>query len=127
MEYMNYGPSLVVVDFGCGYARLARSVKNKVFSFDYISSDPSVIACDYSLPSTLLLHVDVAVFCLSLMGTNFPKRIRKIYIISYSLLKCLCSFSNKMFLLFYFQKKKQRPNEQRIKWPKLKPCLCKRR
>lgn len=31
-----------------GDARLARNVKNKVFSFDLVSKDPSVIACDMS-------------------------------------------------------------------------------
>lgn len=31
-----------------GDARLARNVKNKVFSFDLVSNDPSVIACDMS-------------------------------------------------------------------------------
>lgn len=31
-----------------GDAHLAKIVKNKVFSFDLISNDPSVIACDMS-------------------------------------------------------------------------------
>lgn len=31
-----------------GDARLAKNVKNKVFSFDLISKDPSVISCDMS-------------------------------------------------------------------------------
>lgn len=31
-----------------GDARLAKSVKNKVFSLDLVSNDPSVIACDMS-------------------------------------------------------------------------------
>lgn len=31
-----------------GDARIAKSVKNKVFSFDLVSKDPSVIACDMS-------------------------------------------------------------------------------
>lgn len=31
-----------------GDARLSRSVKNKVYSFDLVSNDPSVIACDMS-------------------------------------------------------------------------------
>lgn len=37
----------LVNDFS-GDARLARNVKNKVFSFDLVSNDPSVIACDMS-------------------------------------------------------------------------------
>ena len=31
-----------------GDGRLAKNVKNKVFSFDLVSNDPSVIACDIS-------------------------------------------------------------------------------
>ncbi|XP_024963586.1 ribosomal RNA-processing protein 8 [Cynara cardunculus var. scolymus] len=64
--------SLVVADFGCGDARLAKGVKNKVFSIDLVSKDPSVIACDMSNTPLDSSSIDVAVFCLSLMGTNFP-------------------------------------------------------
>ncbi|KAL2246897.1 ribosomal RNA-processing protein 8 [Sesamum indicum] len=70
-------PSLVVADFGCGDARLAKSVKNKVFSFDLVSNDPSVIACDMSNTPLDPSSVDVAVFCLSLMGTNFPNYLKE--------------------------------------------------
>ncbi|KAG8384876.1 hypothetical protein BUALT_Bualt04G0163900 [Buddleja alternifolia] len=67
----DHSPALIVADFGCGDARLARSVKNKVFSFDLVSKDASVIACDMSNTPLNSSSVDVAVFCLSLMGTNF--------------------------------------------------------
>ncbi|KAK4409950.1 Ribosomal RNA-processing protein 8 [Sesamum angolense] len=70
-------PSLVVADFGCGDARLAKSVKNKVFSFDLVSNDPSVFACDMSNTPLDSSSVDVAVFCLSLMGTNFPNYLQE--------------------------------------------------
>ncbi|KAH7577296.1 hypothetical protein JRO89_XS01G0232800 [Xanthoceras sorbifolium] len=70
-------PSLVVADFGCGDARLAKSVKNKVFSFDLVSNDPSVIACDMSNTPLGSSSVDVAVFCLSLMGTNFSSYLQE--------------------------------------------------
>ncbi|KAL0431624.1 UNVERIFIED_CONTAM: Ribosomal RNA-processing protein 8 [Sesamum radiatum] len=73
----DHSPSLVVADFGCGDARLAKSVKNKVFSFDLVSNDPSVIACDMSNTSLDSSSVDVAVFCLSLMGTNFPNYLQE--------------------------------------------------
>ncbi|XP_073040966.1 ribosomal RNA-processing protein 8-like isoform X2 [Primulina eburnea] len=154
-------PSLVVVDFGCGDARLSRSVKNKVFSFDLVSNDPAVIACDMSNTPLDTSSVDVAVFCLSLMGTNFPNYLQEANRVlkhrgwlliaevksrfdpntggadPNEFVKSTCElgfasmtqdFSNKMFLLFYFQKKeKQRPKEPQIKWPELKPCLYKRR
>ncbi|CAN4082396.1 unnamed protein product [Withania somnifera] len=64
--------SLIVADFGCGDARLARSVKNKVWSLDLVANDPSVIACDMSNTPLESSSVDVAVFCLSLMGTDYP-------------------------------------------------------
>ena len=41
-------PSLVVADFGCGDALIAKSVKNKVYSLDLVSNDPNIIACDMS-------------------------------------------------------------------------------
>ena len=37
-------PRKVIADMGCGDAELSRSVKNKVYSFDLISTNPSVIA-----------------------------------------------------------------------------------
>ncbi|KAK9985139.1 hypothetical protein SO802_034664 [Lithocarpus litseifolius] len=43
-----HNPSLVVADFGCGDKRLAKNVKNKVFSFDLVRNDTSVIVCDMS-------------------------------------------------------------------------------
>ncbi|KAJ4729306.1 Ribosomal RNA-processing protein 8 [Melia azedarach] len=97
-------PSLIVADFGCGDARLAKSVKNKVFSFDLVSDDPSVIACDMSnirldkikltsvncITIYVAIHpvlknmtpldsssIDAAVFCLSLMGTNFSSYLQE--------------------------------------------------
>ncbi|GMN42599.1 hypothetical protein TIFTF001_011802 [Ficus carica] len=75
----DHSPSLVVADFGCGDARLAKNVKNKVFSFDLVSHDPSVIACDMSNTPLDSESVDVAVFCLSLMGTNFPNYLQEAY------------------------------------------------
>ncbi|KAK9062445.1 hypothetical protein SSX86_019631 [Deinandra increscens subsp. villosa] len=68
----DHSSSLVVADFGCGDARLAKGVKNKVFSIDLVSNDPSVIACDMSNTPLDSSSIDVSVFCLSLMGTNFP-------------------------------------------------------
>ncbi|XP_026284207.1 ribosomal RNA-processing protein 8 [Frankliniella occidentalis] len=61
----------VVADFGCGDARLAATLPHlKVHSLDLISSKPEVVACDMAHTPLLMESVDVAVFCLSLMGTN---------------------------------------------------------
>ncbi|MQL93385.1 hypothetical protein Taro_026031 [Colocasia esculenta] len=68
----SHNPAFIVADFGCGNAHLAKTVKNKVFSIDLVASDPSVIACDMANTPLQSSSVDVAVFCLSLMGVNFP-------------------------------------------------------
>jgi len=73
----DHSPSLVVADFGCGDARLAKNVKNKVFSFDLVANDPSVIACDMSKTPLDSSVIDVAVFCLSLMGTNLASFLKE--------------------------------------------------
>ncbi|MCD7464175.1 hypothetical protein HAX54_052236 [Datura stramonium] len=73
----DHTPSLIVADFGCGDARLARSVKNKVWSLDLVANDPSVIACDMSNTPLECSSVDVAVFCLSLMGIDYPSFLKE--------------------------------------------------
>ncbi|XP_044058639.1 ribosomal RNA-processing protein 8 isoform X2 [Siniperca chuatsi] len=71
ISYIRLRPSsLVVADFGCGDCKIARSVKNKVHSFDLAAACEHVTVCDMA---NVPLHdgsVDIAVFCLSLMGTN---------------------------------------------------------
>lgn len=62
--------SLVVADFGCGDCRLASSIRNPVHCFDLASLDPRVTVCDMAQVPLEDECVDVAVFCLSLMGTN---------------------------------------------------------
>lgn len=64
--------SLRIADMGCGEARLARQVpQQNVKSFDLVAANADVIACDIAhvpLPDS---SIDVVVFCLSLMGTNY--------------------------------------------------------
>lgn len=40
--------SMIFLIILSGDACLAKNIKNKVFSFDLVSNDPSVIACDMS-------------------------------------------------------------------------------
>ncbi|CAL5021142.1 unnamed protein product [Urochloa decumbens] len=68
----SHNASWTVADFGCGNAAVAKNVDNKVFSIDLVSDDPSVIACDMAHTPLKTSSVDVAIFCLSLMGTNYP-------------------------------------------------------
>eukprot|EP00271_Cylindrocystis_brebissonii_P002716 TRINITY_DN13525_c0_g1_i2.p1 TRINITY_DN13525_c0_g1~~TRINITY_DN13525_c0_g1_i2.p1 ORF type:complete len:481 (-),score=80.85 TRINITY_DN13525_c0_g1_i2:192-1634(-) len=64
--------SLKVADFGCGDAKLAASVKNPVTSLDLVASGPGVIACNMAKTPLETASIDVAVFCLSLMGVDYP-------------------------------------------------------
>jgi ribosomal RNA-processing protein 8 len=61
---------LIVADFGCGEARLAQSVKNKVHSFDFVATNEHVTECDMKNVPLKADTCDIAVFCLSLMGKN---------------------------------------------------------
>lgn len=68
----------VVADIGCGDARLSQSVPNKVYSFDLVSpKDSEVIACDMAHLPLPDASVDIAVFCLALMGSNIPDFIKE--------------------------------------------------
>ncbi len=62
--------NLMIADMGCGDAKLAKSVEQKVFSFDFVSTSPEVIAADIAHVPLDNESVDIVVFCLSLMGTN---------------------------------------------------------
>lgn len=67
----------IIADLGCGEARLSESVKNKVYSFDLVSTKKSVIACNIAHTPLQLTSVDIVVFCLSLMGTNIAEFIKE--------------------------------------------------
>lgn len=62
--------SNVIADLGCGNAKIAQSVQNKVHSFDLIAGNENVVQCDMANVPLQSSSVDVVVFCLSLMGTN---------------------------------------------------------
>ena len=68
-------PGSVIGDFGCGDAKLAESLegKMKVHSFDLVSTNPRVTACNIANVPLDDRTLDMAVFSLSLMGTDWPK------------------------------------------------------
>ncbi|CDQ67445.1 unnamed protein product [Oncorhynchus mykiss] len=71
ISYIRRTPaSLVVADFGCGDCKIALSLKNKVHSFDLAPICDRVTVCDMANVPLEDGTVDIAVFCLSLMGTN---------------------------------------------------------
>ncbi|XP_063697352.1 ribosomal RNA-processing protein 8 [Culicoides brevitarsis] len=145
----------IIADFGCGEARLAAEVPQEVYSLDLVAAKPEVIACDMAHTPLKNESVDVAVFCLSLMGTNLkdflleanrvlkPRGTLKIaevasrfdnvkYFVA-NVEKCGFTLQNtdtndKLFYFFNF--KKQTDAKQvasKVKTFSLKPCLYKKR
>jgi hypothetical protein len=63
-----------IVDFGCGRARLAELLNNKVYNFDHHNIlGENVIACDMKRTPLENETLDVAVFSLSLMEQNWKE------------------------------------------------------
>ena len=67
-------PRSSVVDFGCGEAGLATAVgaHARVTSLDLVAAAPDVIACDMAATPLPSSSADAAIFCLALMGTDYP-------------------------------------------------------
>ncbi len=61
----------IVADFGCGEAVLSASVPNTVHSFDLKAANERVTVCDIAHTPLSDNSVDIGVFCLALMGTNW--------------------------------------------------------
>jgi superfamily II DNA or RNA helicase len=78
-EQINKRPDWVIGDFGCGEALLSKSVRNKMYSFDHVAINPSVMACDMSNTGLNPEILDVAVFSLSLMGVNWADYLKEAY------------------------------------------------
>lgn len=72
IKWLEKRSNLVVGDFGCGEAIIAKSLfeKHTIHSFDYIALNDSVTECDISKVPLEDSELDVAVFNLSLMGLN---------------------------------------------------------
>lgn len=70
--------SAVVADFGCGEARLSVDApQTTVHSFDLFAANERVVACDMTQVPLPAASVDVAVFCLALMGTDYGAALRE--------------------------------------------------
>ncbi|KYG49753.1 hypothetical protein M433DRAFT_261636 [Acidomyces richmondensis BFW] len=78
----------IVADLGCGDARIASTLKSsgdtaklnlKIHSFDLLSSSPLVTKADISDLPLGDGTVDIAIFCLALMGTNWISFIEEAY------------------------------------------------
>lgn len=69
----------VVGDFGCGEALIAAAVgeRHAVHSFDHVAINSMVTACDLAKVPLGNGVLDLAIFSLSLMGSNFTEYLRE--------------------------------------------------
>ncbi|VVC91122.1 unnamed protein product [Leptidea sinapis] len=146
--------SLIIADMGCGKASLSQQVPNKVRSFDLVAANTSVEVCDIAHTPLLSCSVDVAVYCLALMGTDLTQylleanRVLKVgghlliaevesrfgdveeftkdlQRLGFSLKKV--DKSNKVFYFIEFIKSREAPKKSKLPIINLKPCLYKKR
>mmetsp|Transcript_14749 Transcript_14749/g.41763 ORF Transcript_14749/g.41763 Transcript_14749/m.41763 type:complete len:447 (+) Transcript_14749:52-1392(+) len=79
---------VTIADFGCGDAQLAKDLiacekqqemkqAFQVHSFDLVSNNELITACDMANVPLENKSVDICIFCLSLMGTNLADFIRE--------------------------------------------------
>ena len=77
----NVASNSAVGDFGCGRALIAEAVKDihTVNSFDHIAVNDDVIKCDMINTPLDDESLDIAIFSLSLMGSNIREYILEAY------------------------------------------------
>ncbi|KAJ3216314.1 25S rRNA (adenine645-N1)-methyltransferase [Dinochytrium kinnereticum] len=157
---------LVIADLGCGEAKLAEALlalnppdgpaRFTPHSFDLVAPNERVVACDIKNVPLKNGTVDVAIFCLALMGTNFldflgeawrilkPNGELKIAEVTsrfpdvQEFIKTLEGVgfklkskdeSNKMFIMFSFIKQSAKKGKVKVENPEqlLQPCIYKKR
>ncbi|KAH6936821.1 hypothetical protein HPB50_023222 [Hyalomma asiaticum] len=147
--------STIIADLGCGEAKIAQALtRNKVHSFDIVALNEHVTICDMSKLPLPNQTIDVAVFCLSLMGTNLNMfvleanrilkkggilkiaEVKSRFSTTQGFAKTMKKFgfelehlddSNKMFVLFDFKKARSTTAHPHLPTLKLMPCLYKKR
>ena len=67
----------IVADMGCGENLLSKEIPNKVYGFDYVACEPSVTECDITNVPLEDSSVDVVVYSLSLMGSNYIEYLKE--------------------------------------------------
>ena len=70
---------LVIADMGCGEAFVQKELKDnhKVYSLDHVGIHNDVISCDITHTPLENECLDVAIYCLSLMGKNINSYIKE--------------------------------------------------
>lgn len=70
----------IVGDFGCGDNQMRTHIpNNKVYSFDHIACDDTVVACDMAHTPLEDESIDIAVFSLALWGCNYEDYFKEAY------------------------------------------------
>ena len=151
------GKALQIADFGCGEARLADELDkdHTVHSFDLVSRNKKVIACDIANVPLEASSVDVAVFCLALMGTNYCDFLREAHrvlkrgghlliaevesrlshgvqefqqtLMNLGFGSPELNTSHPFFTLFFLRKVKKKAPKKKFEAFELKPCRYKKR
>ncbi|XP_045519935.1 ribosomal RNA-processing protein 8 [Pieris brassicae] len=143
-----------IADMGCGEAVLSKRVPQKVRSFDLVSFNSNVEVCDIAHTPLLASSMDVAVYCLALMGTdltqylveanrvlktggylliaevesrfdNVDTFIAEVQKIGFSLKTV--DKNNQVFYFMEFTKIREAPKKSKLPHLTLKPCLYKKR
>ena len=79
-ERIRVRPDWVVGDFGCGECLLRQALPNNhIISIDHVAWDEHVIACDMASTPLADAMLDIVVFSLSLMGTNWADYLKEAY------------------------------------------------
>lgn len=144
----------IIGDFGCGEGKLAEAVPNKVYSMDLVSTRDDIIACNITKTPLQAQSLDVAVYCLSLMGTNLndylleANRVLKLHgnvyiaeiqsrfeeVREFVRFMTACGFdlvkkdvAVNYFYFFHFRKMRHVSKADKLKPFSLKPCLYRKR
>lgn len=144
----------VIGDFGCGEGKMAQSIPNKIFSIDLVACRKDIISSDMANTPLENQCLNVAVYCLSLMGTNLNdylleanrclkpngllfiaeiesrfddvrQFIKSVEACGFTLLKK--DTSVKLFIFFQFKKVKNVAKNSNLKQFSLKPCVYRKR
>ncbi|KAJ3042740.1 25S rRNA (adenine645-N1)-methyltransferase [Rhizophlyctis rosea] len=74
IDYLRHQPTdTVVADMGCGEGKIAQTLHDRmqIHSFDLAAPNEHIVACDIANVPLEDSSVDITIFCLSLMGTNY--------------------------------------------------------
>lgn len=72
---------LIVADMGCGEAKIAQNVKQKVYSFDLVAQNSSTVACDMSQVCFMRIFIIFYVYINCVSNFIFSKKLNAEHIL----------------------------------------------